>query len=126
MMSQVGPRPVLASALGTSMLLLASCASGEPPTAQLSTARAAIEDAERNDAARHAPVELNGAREKLGRAQAAAQQGKYEPAARLAREAEVDAQLASSKSNSAAAKAALQQVREGIGTLRQEMQRQNR
>ncbi|HEX6980258.1 MAG TPA: DUF4398 domain-containing protein [Alphaproteobacteria bacterium] len=108
------------------MLLLAGCASGEPPTAQLSTARAAIEDAERNDAAQRAPVELNGAREKLSRAEAATRQEEYEQAARLAREAEVDAQLASSKSNSAAAKAALQQVREGIGTLQQEMQRQSR
>jgi hypothetical protein len=110
---------VAASALG-----LAACASGEPPTASLGAAGAAVTAAERSGAAERAPVELNSARSKLERAQSASQRGRYEEAARLAREAEVDAQLADSKAQSAAAQTALNEVRQGIETLRGEIQRQ--
>lgn len=116
--------PMLRAAALTSVVTIAACASGEPPNAQLAASRTAISDAERAGAAERAPVELNSARTKLDRAQDAARRDRFEEAARLAREAEIDAQLASAKAQSSEAQAALTQVRQGINTLQQELQRQ--
>lgn len=113
--------PVRLAALA-SLVVVASCSSGPPPNAQLGAGRAAINDAERAGAAERAPVELNTARTKLEQAQDAARRGRNEEAARLAREAEIDAQLAGARAQSASTQAALDQVRRGIGTLQNELQ----
>jgi Domain of unknown function (DUF4398) len=116
--------PATWPAIAASILILSACASGTAPKAELGAAEAAVAEADRAGAAARAPVELNNARSKLQRAQDAASRNKHDEAARLAREAEVDAQLASAKSQSAAANTALTQIRQGTSTLQEEVQRQ--
>jgi hypothetical protein len=101
-----------------------SACAGTPPKAELGAAEAAVSEADHAGAATRAPVELNNARIKLQRVQDAASRNRQEEAARLAREAEADAQLASAKSQSAAANAALTQIRQSTSTMQEEVQRQ--
>jgi len=107
--------------------LLVGCASGEQTRAQVaatqSAAQTAISDAERFGAGERAPVELNNARNKLQQAREAERSGRRDEAERLAHEAQVDAQLASTKAQASAAETALSQVREGITTLQGETRR---
>jgi Domain of unknown function (DUF4398) len=112
-----GARPLIAATLLALGASLAACASSEPPTAQMSAARSAIETAERSGATEHAPIEINNAREKLNRAEAASRQSKNDEAFRLAEQAQIDAQVAGAKAQTVAAQQALQQVREGTSAL---------
>ena len=86
------------------VLVLAGCANGAPPRAELGAAGAAIDTAERSGAAERAPAELNSARMKYQGANAAVGSADYDRAARLAREAEIDAQLAAAKADAEAAR----------------------
>lgn len=113
---RTGALPVLAFAV----LTVAGCASGQPPRAELGGARASIATAERAGAAERAPVELNNARTKLQAAEDASRQENYRKAERLAEEANIDAQLATTKAQAASSEAALQEVNKGITTLRSE------
>jgi hypothetical protein len=100
--------------------LLGACAGGEPPRAELGAADAAIQAAQRSGAGERAPVELNSARTKYQNATDAMRDEDYERAARLAREAEIDAQLAAAKAQAETSRAAARQVREGTTTLQRE------
>lgn len=73
---------------------IVACASAPPPVEKLAVAKNSVERAEQAQAAQFASVELNTARNKLAAAQAAADKRDAEEAARLADQAEVDAQLA--------------------------------
>lgn len=99
-MTRGNSKPIIAAAL-----LLAACAPGEPPRAELGAASAAIDAAERSGAAERAPAELNSARMKYQGANTALRGAQYDRAARLAREAEIDAQLAAAKAEAEAARA---------------------
>jgi hypothetical protein len=88
------------------MVLLAACATGAPPRAEVGAAGTAIEAAERSGAAERAPAELNSARMKYQSANAAIREAEYDRAARLARESEIDAQLATAKAEAEAAREA--------------------
>ena len=101
-------------------LLLAACADGEPPRAELGAAESAIQAAQRSGAAERAPVELNNARVKYDAANAAVRDEEYDRAARLAREAEIDAQLAAAKAQAETSRAAARQVYESTTTLQRE------
>jgi hypothetical protein len=105
---------------GISLLLLTACGSGEPPRAELGAADAAIQAAQRSGAAERAPVELNNARVKYDAANVAVRDEEYDRAARLAREAEIDAQLAAAKAQAEASRTAARQVHEGTITLQRE------
>jgi len=74
-------------------LALAGCASTPPPATELTSARAAIEQAAPL-AHRHAPAELAAAQKKLARAEQAMARDERAQARRLAEEAEVDARFA--------------------------------
>jgi hypothetical protein len=63
----------------------------------MSAAQTAVTSAEQADAAQHAPSDLDRARDKLIRAQAAMQEDDNTEARRLAEEALVDARLAEAK-----------------------------
>ena len=82
-------------------LLLGACTTAAPPRAELGAAGSAIAAAERSGAAERAPTELNSARMKYQGADAAMRGAEYDRAARLAREAEIDAQLATAKAEAA-------------------------
>jgi septal ring factor EnvC (AmiA/AmiB activator) len=73
---------------------IVACASTPMPVDKLAVAKSAVERAEQAQAAQFAQVELTSARNKLAAAQAAADKRDADVAARMADQAEVDAQLA--------------------------------
>jgi hypothetical protein len=75
-------------------LSIVACASAPMPVDKLAVAKTAVERAEQAQAAQFAQVELTTARNKLSAAQAAADKRDADVAARLADQADVDAQLA--------------------------------
>jgi hypothetical protein len=107
----------------TGLALLSACASVPAPNEQLAVARASVERAT-GAAAAEAPMEISAARDKLNRANAAFAQKDYATARRLAEEADADAALAEARSRSTRSGRALNEVRDGIRMLREEMTRQ--
>jgi len=75
---------------------IVACATAPMPVEKLAVARSSIERAEQAQAAQFAQVELTSARNKYAAAQAAADKKEAEIAARMADQADVDAQLAES------------------------------
>jgi septal ring factor EnvC (AmiA/AmiB activator) len=73
---------------------IVACASGPMPVDKLAVAKSSVDRAEQAQAAQFAQVELSTARNKLAAAQAAADKHDADVAARLADQADVDAQLA--------------------------------
>lgn len=120
MKTDIDPRGPIRWVLAFAFLTLAGCATGQPPRAELGAAQTSLATAERAGAAEHAPVELNSARRKLQAAQDAVRDEEYQKAERLASEANIDAQLATAKSQAAASETALNQVHQDMTTLRSE------
>ena len=117
------PRAALAVIAAFTVLILSGCAStGDMPREQMAVARAAVDRAA-GPAGADAPLEVSEARNKLERATAAVARKDYDEARRLAEQAEVDANLAEAKSHSVRSNRALQEVREGIRQLREEIGR---
>jgi septal ring factor EnvC (AmiA/AmiB activator) len=75
---------------------IVACASTPMPVEKLAVARSSLERAEQAQAAQFAQVELSSARNKYAAAQAAADKNNAVVAARLADQADIDAQLAES------------------------------
>src|SRR5690349_870945 len=75
---------------------IVACASTPMPVEKLAVAKTSIERAEQAQAAQFAQIELNSARNKFAAAQAAVDKHDAAVAARLADQADVDAQLAES------------------------------
>ena len=115
--------PMLAGAAVA--LLLAACSSIPPPREQMAVSKAAVERAS-GPAGSDAPVELSLARDKLERANLAMGREDFLEARQLAEQAEADATLAEAKARSIRAAGALQEVRESIRMLREEMSRRAR
>ena len=111
------------AAPGLALLFIAGCASMPPPTTNLQSAQQAIANAERVDAATHAPVELGEAREKLSSAQRAVENKQMLIGGQLADEARTEAELAAARSGAAKASAVNQEMKRSTATLIDEMQR---
>ncbi len=111
--------------IGASMFL-AACASTPAPTEQVAVSKAAVADAASAGGTASAPVEMLSAREKLAGADAAMATKDYDRARTLAKEAEVDAQLAEAKAHSSKAQKAADEVREGSRVLREEINRKSK
>jgi hypothetical protein len=73
---------------------IVACAATPMPADKLAVAQSSVERAEKAQAAQFAQTELNSAHDKLAAARAAANKHDAEVAARLADQADVDAQLA--------------------------------
>ena len=117
------PRAALAVIAAFTVLIVSGCAStGDMPREQMAVARAAVDRAA-GPAGADAPLEVSESRNKLERATAAVARKDYDEARRLAEQAEVDANLAEAKSHSVRSNRALQEVREGIRQLREEIGR---
>ena len=99
------------------------CASTPAPTSQLAVSRAAVMNASNADTNQYAPVELKSARDKLIAAEQAMAAKNYELAQQLATEAQVDARLAESRTQSAKAQKAAQDSQDATGVLREELNR---
>ena len=74
--------------------VLTACASSPVPNEKIAVAKAAVQRAEQAGAPELAPVELAAARDKVARAEKAAADHDGHPAAMLAEQANVDAELA--------------------------------
>jgi hypothetical protein len=123
---QIDPIPVrVAIAVAAGALFAAACSSVPPPREQMAVSKAAVERAS-GPAGSDAAVELSLARDKLERANLAMGRQDYDEARRLAEEAEADATFAEAKARSVRAAQALQEVRESIRMLREEMSRRVR
>ena len=106
------------------LMALSACASSpDRPFQDLARAEASIEQADRSGAREYGATELDAAREKLAKARAAADNDENIAASRYAREAAVDAQLASAITRNRKAEAAVEELNRSIETLRQEIAR---
>lgn len=109
--------------LAASATLMTSCA-GTPPTAQMALSSEAVDSATNAGGGVAAPVEMQSARQKLDQAKRAMAEHEYDKAKVLARDAQVDAQLAEAKADSAKARAAAAELQKSILVLSNELDRQ--
>jgi hypothetical protein len=100
------------------LALLAACASGPPADEEIAAAEVGLAEAADAGAEVRAPAPLALARDKLGRARAAAAAGENFEAARLAEQALVDAQLAAAEARSEVAREHAAALRASIEQLR--------
>jgi multidrug resistance efflux pump len=106
------------------MVVLAGCAIQAPaPEEQVSLAAQSIAQAESSGAVEFAPVEIKSARDKLSQAKLAMNRDENLKAKRLADEAMVDANLAEAKARSAKSQKVVEELKESIRVLQQEMNR---
>lgn len=104
---------------------IVACASAPMPTDKLAVARSSLERAEQAQAGQFAQVELSAARSKLEAAQAAADRRDAELAARMADQADVDAQLAESTARARQQQQLASEMDAGLRQLREESLRNN-
>jgi septal ring factor EnvC (AmiA/AmiB activator) len=102
-----------------------ACASAPPPVEKLTIAKTSIERADQARAGQFAPVELNQARAKLTAAQTAADKHDPELAARMADQADVDAQLAESTARAKQQEQLVTEMDASLRDLRDETLRRN-
>jgi hypothetical protein len=117
------PRRYFRIGLPALALLALGCASTPPPETNLQSARQAIANAERVDAASLAAVDLGEARNKLNAAQQAVTAKDMMAAERLADEARAAAELATARTSAAKAAAVNADIEKSTATLLEEMQR---
>ena len=113
-------------ALLTGTALTAGCSTVQPPREKMGAAEMAIQQAEISKAPQYAGAELRMAQDKLEQAKRAMDDERYQDARRLAEQASVDAQLASSRAQSVEAQQVVDDMRETIESLRQEAARAGR
>ena len=106
------------------VFLLGACATkGVPPVKEIVTVERSINMAREGGAEIYAPLELRYAEDKLKQAKAAMQMEEYKKAARLTKEAAIDARLAETKALSEKEKKSVQETRANIDILRNEIER---
>jgi hypothetical protein len=105
------------------LLATVACASTPIPETNMQSARQAIANAERVDAASMAAVELGEARSKLSAAQQAISEKNMVAAQRLADQSRAAAELASARTGAAKALAVNANIEKSNATLIEEMQR---
>lgn len=103
---------------------LLGCSTVRPPDENIAKADLAIREANQTKAQQHAPLELQLARDNLEKARVAMKEKDYVVARRLADKALVDAQLAETKARTEEAKQVAREIRQGLETLRQEINRE--
>jgi hypothetical protein len=117
-------RALITAGLAAILMLAGACASTPPaPESALDAARVAISNAEKADAGRFAGAELGEARDKLALADTATRDENMVVAERLARESQVQAELASARTAAAKAASVNEEMGRGADALAEEMQR---
>lgn len=104
-------------------IAMTGCASIPPPTEQLAVSKAALTRASSAGSNEHAPVELRSATEKMSAAELAMAKEDYLRAQYLAEQAQVDANLAETRSSLAKAQLAVGSAEESNRILREEIGR---
>ena len=112
----------------TALAILAGCSSVSQATRDsVARSETAVNQAQQTlGNSESGAMELQAARNRLQQAQQAVKDGKDQPAARLADEATLTAQLATAKSRTASVQRAADDVRASIETLRKEAERPTR
>lgn len=118
-----GKKAVLQLLLFCGAMGLSGCA-GNPPTAALSQADLAVQQASKSKAPEYASLELYTAREQLTGAQEAMKNKEYTQARRLAERALVNAQLAETRAEAEQTRRAAEALRHSIEALRRETEQQ--
>lgn len=104
---------------------IVACAATPMPVEKLAVARTSLERAEQAQAAQFAQVELDSARNKYAAAQAAVDQHDAQVAARLADQADIDAQLAESTARAKQQEQLVNEVDASMRDLRNETVRRD-
>jgi multidrug efflux pump subunit AcrA (membrane-fusion protein) len=104
---------------------IVACASAPMPADKLAVAKSSVERAEQAQAAQFAQVELTTARNKLAAAQAAVEDRDAELAARLADQADADAQLAEATARAKQQQQLVAEMDESLRDLRNETLRRD-
>lgn len=104
---------------------IVACASTPMPVEKLAVAQSSIARAEQAQATQYAQVELNSARNKLAAAKAAADKSDADVAARLADQADLDAQLAESTARAKQQEALVTEMEASLRDLRNETLRRD-
>jgi hypothetical protein len=99
---------------------IVACAATPMPVEKLAVARSSIERAEQAQAAQFAQIELASARDKYAVARAAAEKNDAEVAARMADQADIDAQLAESTAKAKQQEQLATEMDAGLRDLRDE------
>ena len=108
----------------TTAATLAACSSLPPPVEQMAVTRTTVERvSSAPNAVDAAPVELSQARDKLARAERAMNEKDYVTARRLGAEAEADARVAESRASAMRGERALNEIRNSIRALQDEINR---
>jgi hypothetical protein len=123
MLVKLFPRPSRALA-GCCLLALSACAN-EALNQQLATSREAVDQAQIVGAEKTASADYDSAVSKLNRANAAAKERNQDEAMRLAQQAQVDANLARAKTDSAQASIAAAELAKSNLLLRETINRAN-
>jgi hypothetical protein len=103
--------------------VMSACASAPPPSPQIELANAAVMRADSTATAELAPAELQLAKTKLIRAREAHERKQYEYAARLAEQAQVDAEVADASAQAERSRRASRETRDAAAVLREEINR---
>lgn len=118
------PRALSLAVVLSATLTLMACASTAPaPVDAMTSARAALTQAEAAGAGQLAPVELLSARDKLALADAAVREERYADARRLADQAAADAQVAERTARLQRARQAASELQRSNAMLEAELQR---
>jgi len=105
-------------------VLLGACATqGEPPVADLATARTSVSQAEAAGAPQLAPTEFLAARDKLSRAEQAMHDKRYIDARNFSDEASADADVAERKARAVKATSAAMDLQQSNAVLGNEIDR---
>ena len=113
-------------AIGLASAVMAGCASVPAPTDQLAVAKAAVTNAVDAGGVEFAPAEMRAAQDKMDRANLAMTTKDYGLAQSMAEQAQVDAQLATTKARSVKAQKAASAVQEDSRVLREELNRKSK
>ncbi|MCR5882347.1 DUF4398 domain-containing protein [Rhizobacter sp. J219] len=103
--------------------VMTACASVPPPTQQMALADAAVQRASSMGTADMAPAELQLAKSKLARAKEANETKQYERAARLAEQAQLDAEVAEMHAQAVRSRKAARETQDAAAVLREEIDR---
>jgi hypothetical protein len=114
---------VLAAVMISFASIIGGCTLGKPPTEALSKAELDLRAASEARADELAPMDLQGAREKLEASKKAMAAKRYDEARRLAEIAQVEAELAAAKAEAELTRRAAEDLRRRIDSLRAESER---
>src|SRR5579863_10170835 len=114
---------LISTALAASVLAGGCAVEGPQPTAQLASARTLVAQADKSQAQRYAPADLQRAHDELSEAETANGERHFNEARSYAEAAAVDADLASARAQSGEAQRAEREAEQSNATLRQESQR---